>query len=77
MALPPSPIDHVFANPETFKDSLINAKEFKLAIEKAKVAFLEAENAIEDSKKEGHILCGASPSQAARQAFLTTLSGQN
>src|SRR5262245_12946466 len=72
--LPPSPLDAVFerANSEdAVNDELVKNDLYKKAVQAALKAKKEQEQRLRDNPK----LVGPSPAQAARQMFLTVLTG--
>lgn len=72
MALPPHWLDDVFERPETAVQKLLRGERLWRALEEAKDAYERQKQAFEQQPK----LIGASPAQAARQAFLESLELQ-
>ena len=71
MALPSHWLDAVFTNgTEGFEQRLLKHARFKLASEKAAVAFRETQLTFDENQG----ICGAGPDQAARCAFLDALN---
>ncbi|MBS0207199.1 MAG: hypothetical protein JSS49_30350 [Planctomycetes bacterium] len=65
-------LDEVFEDPDKASSALVANARFKEAIAKAQAAYYEAQEVIR--KNPG--ICGASPAQQARTAFLDSLTGE-
>lgn len=72
MALPPHWLDDFFTSSKLTTQNLAASKRFQAAVASANAAYLDTEAHIE---KHGP-MPGASPEQAARQAFLNSLELQ-
>lgn len=72
MALPPHWLDKVFETPEIAAEKLLRGQRVWKAFDEAKAAYERQKEALEENPK----LIGASPAQAARQAFLESLELQ-
>ncbi len=75
-ALKPSPLDDAFEKAATERDinnALLNNDLYKKAVKAA----LEAKKKVEKDIKDNPRRAGATPAQAARAAFLRTLSGED
>lgn len=70
MALPPHKLDDVFEDIDNAESAFMADSDVKEAFAKAKAEYLEVQNTIKANPQ----ICGSSPAQAARAAFLQTLN---
>lgn len=71
--LPPHWLDDAFKTPKRFLEDLVAHSNFKKAIQKAEEAYRETTEDIEANPD----LCGPTPEQAARVAFVNAITEQD